>query len=175
MATGNDLYGGQLAEFKRRIKQIDASAEQIGKTPETKKEEKVLGHTAEVLAGKIQEQQDNNAESEQTASENKEDEKITSSAENQAEKEEVKAESEVEQVVKEVKKEKIEDNKTPEVPQTSNEKEEKVEVEQPTYKGKIIYPPRRAAEKLRQSKLSANSKASNKVKVPARKPKYARK
>ena len=175
VATGNDLYGGQLAEFKRRVKQIDASAEQIGKTPETKKEEKVLGHTAEILAGKIQEQQDNNEESEQTSSENKEDKKITASVGSQAEKEDVKAKKEVKQVAKEVKQETPEDNKATEVAQTSNEKEEKVELEQSTYKGKIIYPPKRSSEKLRQSKLSTNSKASNKVRIPARKPKYARK
>ncbi|MBQ8481053.1 MAG: peptidoglycan DD-metalloendopeptidase family protein [Alphaproteobacteria bacterium] len=185
VATGNDLYGGQLAEFKRRVKQIDASSEQIGKTPETKKEEKVLGHTAEILAGKMQEQQDNDAENGQAVpSEQTDGEKVIASAENQSqpepivEKENIRQENKNTAASENVEPKEPTENKNQETEQISNEKDEKnekVEAEQLTYKGKIIYPPKQSSGKLRQNKLSVNSKTSSKIRVPAKKPKYARK
>ncbi len=178
VATGNDLYGGQLAEFRRRVKQIDASSEQIGKTPETKKEEKVLGHTAEILAGKIQEQQDNDANEQVDNAQSETENAVTSEEKNEesAKKENAQPENDKEIAVEEVKQEPSAEAQKQEVKQAVDEEEKKAEAEQDKqeYKGKVIYPPRASAEKMRNNSSPVNSKAVKKIKVPAKKPKYAR-
>lgn len=171
VATGNDLYGGQLAEFKRRMKQIDSSVEQINKKEETPKE-KLLGHTAEVLAGKIQENEQQTDESNPNSdSETGKTEKVAeeSVASLKDEKKDIEANQAVEQSLSENEEDKsktaIQENSGHEVVAQENQEKE-TEVVKSDYTGKIYYPPKVSAVKMRQ-------KITPPVKVPARKPKYA--
>lgn len=171
VATGNDLYGGQLAEFKRRVKQIDSSVEQISKKEETPKE-KLLGHTAEILAGKIQESEQQTDENNQiSGAETGEAEKIT--GENVANLQDENKNTEIAQNVEQSSAENKADEVTPSVQESSEpevvaqkNQEKEAEVVKSDYKGKIYYPPRVSAVKMRQ-------KITPTVKAPTRKPKYA--
>lgn len=172
VATGNDLYGGLLAEFKRRMRQIDGMAEQIGKVEIEKQEEKVLGHTAEILAGKIQEQKENEenktsdaGKEEITTSENAQ-EVVQNDTDESIEK--VSADETITKVEKKVEKE-----ETPVVDKVAKEDETIDEATTMSYKGKIIYPPRVSGMQTRQNNL-VSFKNIKQIKVPSRKPKYAR-
>lgn len=174
VATGNDLYGGQLAEFKRAAKQIDASVERIGKTEETKKEEKVLGHTAEILAGKIQEQQENqnNESNADTKDEIKAEAKAEESEKVFSQEKQNKEEGDVSEKRQDFVNQSSEaENK----PNPEEQNEVVSENNEKTYKGKVIYPPRVSALQLRAKHQKKTIKVEPKIKIPAKKPKYARK
>lgn len=182
VATGNDLYGGQLAEFKRRAKQIDGMVEQIGKTEVKKPEEKQLGHTAEILAGKIQEQQESeenkNTEEADTQQdvETVGDSQVAAVEDNKEDNKDKQAENNVkENVVTEApkKNEKALQEKTDKKEETVVENKEIQSEQETQYKGKTFYPPRTSAATLRKNKQATVPNVKP-VRVPARKPKYAR-
>lgn len=181
VATGNDLYGGQLAEFKRRIKQIDASVEQIGKVQVEKKEEKVLGHTAEILAGKIQEQQEEEnhpAEETTTDMSEKGQENNTATAEVSAlpeinkKTEEILPEQETSKETTEPKNSDSSEEKKSEISVASEKTEDMAKTAE--YSGKTIYPPRISAKEARTQNTVAAGKNKKTVRVPVKKPKYTR-
>lgn len=191
VATGNDLGGAQLTEFKHRMNQIDAMKEKIFHKEES----------APVLASVLEAEK---AASEQAAaeaatatentetSENATAQKNTEIAENAVA--EVKAENETKPETPEVPaaepaKVEAEPEKTAEaeveatpdsisVSETAEQPAEEVTEAIPaSYKGKVYYPPRMSAEQTRQKYLSsARNLPSGKkvVKVPPRKPKYAK-
>ena len=187
VATGNDLYGGQLAEFKRRMKQIETATEQIGKVKEEKKEEKVLGHTAEILAEKINEQKENsedeNKDTAQSAAEEKPQDNAsadsvlpTPTSVQTDTKEETKDISK--NIPEPEKKEEVVSENTSKTETISEPKEEEKAETSPVqtthYKGKIIYPPALSANKIRQQISQTLPKGVKPIKVPTRKPKYVR-
>jgi len=185
VATGNDLYGGQLAEFKRRVKQIDGMVEQIGKTEVKKPEEKQLGHTAEILAGKIQEQQEGEENKETEVSETEQsgepanDSQVSATEENKGEQAENKPEENVTvaapttTTTEATAKEEPVREETAEKENTVAENKDVQSESATQYKGKIIYPPRNSAATLRKNK-QVSAPNIKPVRVPARKPKYAR-
>ena len=181
VATGNDLYGGQLAEFKRRMKQIETATEQIGKVKEEKKEEKVLGHTAEILAEKINEQKEDGEDENKevtTSSEQEAQDTASSAPEQQVS---TSAQTETKEETKDTSKNTREPEKQEEVNENiqkaeinSAPKEETSAIQTAQYKGKIIYPPAVSANKIRQQIPQTLPKGIKPIKVPPRKPKYVR-
>ena len=187
VATGNDLYGGQLAEFKRRMKQIDASVEQIGKVKIEKKEEKVLGHTAEILAGKIQEQQE--SEEGSTAEDTKTDtsdveqaasDGATAASESPASVETAEVKENLPSINSENETDKA-DNTSPKPENTTEpaveqktENNNDIEEAVSDYKGKKRFPPQVSAKTARQRNVAVSSSNKKPIKVPAKKPKYTR-
>lgn len=170
VATGNDLYGGQLTEFKRRMRQIDGAVEQITKTEAAQqKSEKVLWQTADILTGKIQEQQ---VADEQNVEVSDEQNVVSNEVIDAAAIVNTDADKPVEPVSEiEVADTKVVDDRSENsqsVEASSDDAESKME-----YKGKVIYPPTNSAMYVRQ-KYAGSGKLPKIVKVPSRKPKYAR-
>ncbi len=158
VATGNDLGGAQLTEFRHRMNQIDAMKEKVFKKEES----------APVLASVAQAQ----AEAEEKAKAAAETE--TNPAENNAGNvassqpaEDKKAEDNAEDKTVTATDDKAENN-TAEAPKTATAE----------YKGKRYNPPSISAVEARKKYLPAakNSTVSGKktVKVPPRKPRYAK-
>lgn len=186
VATGNDLTGRQLADFKQEMRRIDAAKETIAKVKIKKELE--LGKTAQKLAARHvkkvmmlpsptpQEDITTNTEimaKQQSATgvngDNETAEKIEASISDKVAAEEPndKTKNQAEQVVE----------KEISVIDASEEKVESSSVisEEAKYEGKVIYPIREQVAELRkQYKMQSSpllSKMAKVVKVPARKPK----
>jgi len=146
VATGNDLTGGQLSEFKRQVKNIDAANEKIQKKVVD------LGH-APALESLSKE--NNLAENAQK------DEKTPLINETKASEERLIVGEVAKRVVKEVPQKDVKENIAEAAAETA-------EVEsQTTYKGKIVYPPKMTAAQARAKNVKT-------ISVPQRKPKYAK-
>ena len=150
--------------------------------PVKKPEEKQLGHTAEILAGKIQEQRENeeNKNTEEAGvqqgvetivasqvakvEDNNEDSKDKQADDNVKESAVAETLNLSEETTKE--ESEIKENTVAENKDVKSEPEVQ-------YKGKIIYPPKTSATVVRKNKqaIAPNIKP---IRVPARKPKYAR-
>ncbi len=200
VATGNDLTGRQLADFKQEMRRIDAAKETIAKVKIEKKLE--LGKTAKELASHnvkkvmmipsltpdedmttntaIMAQQedgkDTKSVSKATEAQNTEKtENVKEIADNKAEPqtEQPKAEEAVVEVANQV----AEESKVTQDAEKETEAIEDVE-SKVKYTGKIIYPIKESAAKMREkylvSKSPLISKISRIVRVPARKPKQVR-
>ncbi|MBP5215351.1 MAG: peptidoglycan DD-metalloendopeptidase family protein, partial [Alphaproteobacteria bacterium] len=152
VATGNDLTGAQLAEFKRNVKQIDNMSEKIKKqkVAEAPKEEKKV--TTVAVAETVKKQP---SESEKT--ENK-PEKVIEKVE-QPQQKEVKNEAPV-----------TEEKTVQETSEAKPENAEDIKDEKtPVYSGKVVQPQLVSAQKARQKHSNIKT-----VKAPPRKPKYAK-
>ena len=158
VATGNDLGGSALAEFKNRMRQIDAMKEKIFKKEEP----------APVLAS-VAAEQEKAAEQENTPANPPEE----------SNKEKTPA---VIEQKKEIAEEEIVD-KSPKTEPTVEKTAETPEVPDAlkNYKGKIYRPMTVSATQARKKNLTESSQQIQKlpagvkpVKVPTKKPKYAR-
>lgn len=197
VATGNDLTGRQLAEFKQEMRRIDASVEKIARVKKDKKQE--LGTTAMQLASYSEKtvQMIPSAAPEQDVTTDKEIFKMqnmdtaSSLAQDIENKSKVISESNADAQINSANIEAGEKIATEVLEQTQQSQENTVETaEQKTevstdesvaevaYKGKILLPIRESAEHVRQrhilSKSPLAAKMAKAVKVPSRKPKPKR-
>ena len=203
VATGNDLGGAQLTEFKHRMNQIDAMKEKIFHKEES----------APVLASVLEAEKAAEAEkavaAENAAATDGDEIKIEISDDAKAKVVEVSPEKSAEISVDEITASMMKDTPIKDVagettsekplempviePQTETEPvtetkaESEAESETETeasvaaipasYKGKVYYPPRISAEQMRRKNLASSSNlpsGKKVVKVPPRKPKYAK-
>ena len=169
VATGNDLTGRQLTEFKQTVKRIDAMVEKVTEIKEVEKQP--LGTTAQKLAS-------NNVKKVlMIPSELPAEEKIAvndSVSEDKSNK--IHVESEKTQMISAEKS--VETKITTVETENNDEAEETSEVfnETPAYKGKVIYPMAISAAQARKKYILQRSpllaKIAKVVKIPpARKPK----
>lgn len=196
VATGNDLTGARLNEFKRRVRQIDGATEQIAKkeiklAPAPKleiAEENMLDSDLAGAEGKIAaetEVSSADAKSDATATENAlimppiEENTTSAAAENitlAVWQKMVSSINESGVKVLEPTEGKNTDSQQEEVAEGIKEKSAEqyigeTAVSDAAYKGKIIYPQIISAATIRQRHFLKNHKI---VRVPPRKPKYAR-
>ena len=193
VATGNDLTGRQLAEFKQEMRRIDGAKETIAKVKIEKKLE--LGKTAKELVSRNvkkvmmlpsltpDEDMTTNVDiMEQQASlqnNDKEDAEMQVVADTQTDQKVVETEN---KQVEETKEETtVNNNSEVEVEATEDSvvaDSKTVQEDEPQikYSGKIIYPIRESVAKLREKHMIQSSPLLSKmvkiVRVPARKPKY---
>ncbi|MCQ2735128.1 MAG: M23 family metallopeptidase [Alphaproteobacteria bacterium] len=197
VATGNDLTGRQLAEFKQEMRRIDASVEKIARVKKDKKQK--LGTTAMQLASYSEKtvQMIPSAAPEQDVTTDKEIFKMqnmdtaSSLAQDIENKPKVISESNADAQINSANIEDGEKIATEVLEQTQQSQENTVETaEQKTevstdesvaevaYKGKILLPIRESAEHVRQrhilSKSPLAAKMAKAVKVPSHKPKPKR-
>ncbi|MBP1531967.1 MAG: M23 family metallopeptidase, partial [Alphaproteobacteria bacterium] len=196
VATGNDLTGGQLSEFKRVIKQIDAMAEQIVKkeeaAPQLKSVVNILSAEAEAAeliaeaeAKKRVEHEfiDSAGGTEAVDTTESESDLVQKTAEETAELTATKAEKtaaeempNVTETVKETMDEDVEElSAKTEAEVAENNTDAKDEEDSVKYDGKIVKPILTSASDAR-AKYQENylrSRNLKVVKVPVRKPKYA--
>ena len=169
VATGNDLGGAQLTEFRHRMNQIDAMKEKIFKKEES----------APVLASVAQaekEKAEAEAAAAQSATAGTEGKNTASTTQGTDKAENVdKPEIETENTV-EASSKSIAETAKPEVaaePEKTAAEAENKPVD--NYKGKRYNPPLTSAAQARKKRLPAAAANKSKVtKVPARKPRYVR-
>ncbi len=176
VATGNDLGGSQLTEFKHRMNQIDAMKEKIFKKEENAP---VLASVVQAEKEKAEAEATLSATDEKIADSNQHNEAETSAEvktvendKNIAKKETIAAEQmqnegEKEDIIESVKEEKTE----------ASEEKKAEEIPADEYKGKRYNPPLLSAAEARKKYLPTTKTLPpgvKQVKVPARKPRYAR-
>lgn len=175
VATGNDLGGSQLTEFKHRMNQIDAMKEKVFKKEES----------APMLASVAQaEKEKAEAEAQAAAEQGKEAEEQTSSAAEQHK--EVAAESTEQQknTVAEAPKNDTSEQVKEETTTAGDKPAENAEAAEITeaekqindnYKGKRYMPPSISAVAARKKHwATAGKKTQKAVKTPVRKPRYVK-
>ena len=195
VATGNDLTGRQLADFKSRMRQIDAMQEKIKKVekkatlskisqnnnestkkPLDKDKQKVADGIKNVEAvNKAIKQEISSLEKASVVPDldiSSLSTTVRQSAveEQQLPKSDIKQAKETEAEDKKEEKEEKEDEIQSTVSETKEITTDEITSDVP---GKIMYPPKISATVAR-TKYSPAAKKGNKIKIPIRKPKYAR-